>query len=245
MLKFEDSANFAMELYYVEIHKSCLYLNEYSMLTPTATRQNDRQTDLALHVGRKATYWMISFVGPLALLKLCSLLVFVLSAFDISDRMSVSFTFLLTVVSFRALLGSMLPRLGYFTLMDHYINASTLFSFFIAVASSLVVPVAQLWRSIQPPSELALSDETHVQLWDRLSLGLSLCVYLTLHMWLASKPAHTRRFGKTPYLCPAKNSGRAFNFKTFFFTDCRQKGIALVEMRLINGDVISTFTMIR
>ena len=176
MLKFEDSALFAMRLYYVECHKSCLQLNEYGMLAPTAIEQSARQTDLTLNFVRKPVYWMVSFFLPLAALMLCSLLVFLLSAFDLSDRMGLTFTFLLTVVSFRALLGSVLPRLGYFTLLDHYINASTLFAFFVAVASSIVLPLVR--RTTADGGEL---DEQLVHTWDARLLWVCLFVYAALH----------------------------------------------------------------
>jgi hypothetical protein len=209
MLKFEDSAHFAMTLYYVECHKSCMQLNEYSMLAPAAIEQNERQTDLTLNFLRKPTYWMVSFFLPLAALMLCSLLVFLLSAFEMSDRMSLTFTFLLTVVSFRALLGSMLPRLGYFTLLDHYINASTLFAFFVAVASSVVLPLA---RNFTNQGEL---DEQLVHSWDTRLLWTCLLIYAALHVRFVVEAR--RRLQRAVIALPERESWACFQFVDTFF----------------------------
>ena len=209
MLKFEDSALFALKLYYVECHKSCLQLNEYSMLAPSAAEQSARQTDLALNYVRKPAYWMVSFFLPLAALMLCSLMVFLLSAFEMSDRMSLTFTFLLTVVSFRALLGSMLPRLGYFTLLDHYINASTLFAFFVAVASSVVLPAA---RAHTAHGEL---DEQLVHTWDARLLWSCLLLYVVLHARFVAEAR--RRLQRAVIALGERDSWACFQFIDTFF----------------------------
>jgi hypothetical protein len=66
-------------------------------------------------------------VFPLTLLCLLCAAVFWMDHESLGDRMSISFTGLLTIVAYQFLIGGSLPTIAYFTLMDSFLYCTYAF----------------------------------------------------------------------------------------------------------------------
>jgi hypothetical protein len=87
-----------------------------------------------LDMTRLPQFMLRVVVFPLSLLSLLCASVFWMDQESLGDRMSISFTGLLTVVAYQFLIGGSLPTIAYFTLMDGF-----LYSTYAFVASTIVV----------------------------------------------------------------------------------------------------------
>ena len=92
---------------------------------------------------RDPGFIMRSIVLPLLILVALSWSVFWMDSAQLSDRMTISFTGILTVVAFQIVVSDMLPRIPYFTILSSFL----LISYLMLVASVIVnLRVGQLDR---------------------------------------------------------------------------------------------------
>lgn len=87
-----------------------------------------------LDMKRRPQFMLRIVVFPLTLLCLLCASVFWMDHESLGDRMSISFTGLLTVVAYQFLVGGSLPTIAYLTLMDGF-----LFSTYLFVAASIAI----------------------------------------------------------------------------------------------------------
>jgi hypothetical protein len=137
MLKFEDSENFDLELFFCEIHSACTNMHEFAMLEPGCLQQSHRQTDVVMNLARRPLFWIHSVVLLSLSLQFLMLLVFLIPFDDVASRVGTSFTLILTMVAFRTYIASAQPKAEYLTMMDDYINIGMLISCVICVGTSL------------------------------------------------------------------------------------------------------------
>ena len=84
---------------------------------------------VAVEIERTPTYYLTSIIIPMMLIVLISSAVFWMNfeTTNLSDRLSVTFTSILTVVAFDFVAGGDLPRLWYSTALNHFLTMSYLF----------------------------------------------------------------------------------------------------------------------
>lgn len=87
-----------------------------------------------MEIERQAMFVLRLVVLPLFLVVVLSWSVFWMDRASLGDRMSVSFVGLLTVVAYQIVLGDILPRFSYVTLINAFLN----FSFFVMCATIVV-----------------------------------------------------------------------------------------------------------
>ena len=91
-------------------------------LTPTYS-----QFSVHLDMARQPQFMLRVVVFPLALLCMLCASVFWMDHESLGDRMTISFTGLLTVVAYQFLIGGSLPTIEYFTLMDGFVYSTYAF----------------------------------------------------------------------------------------------------------------------
>ena len=99
---------------------------------------------------------------------------------------------------------------------------STLFSFFIAVTSSIVVPVARglhsYWDGDSQPIQSDDELKHLIHWWDLTLVFFSLFVYAVLHVWFLMTAHSTRRtVGRDLVHLPADKQWACFQFMETFF----------------------------
>lgn len=92
--------------------------------------------DLTVH--RRPDFYLLKVFLPMALIVALSWAVFWMDESDLGDRLSISFTGLLTVVAYQFILGDTLPHLSYLTFMDVLINYSFVMMALTVVENVLV-----------------------------------------------------------------------------------------------------------
>lgn len=91
-----------------------------------------------LTVHRRPDFYLLKVFLPMALIVALSWAVFWMDESDLGDRLSISFTGLLTVVAYQFILGDTLPHLSYLTFMDVLINYSFVMMALTVVENVLV-----------------------------------------------------------------------------------------------------------
>jgi len=100
---------------------------------------------------RRFYYFLVQIIIPMTLIVAMSWIVFWLDPTQPGPRVSISITSMLTVVAYRLLLSSFLPRLPFLTRMDYFVFSSTSLVFF-----SLVCIVAINWLLLGKKESAAL-----------------------------------------------------------------------------------------
>lgn len=85
---------------------------------------------------RRFGYFISKVIVPLMLIVFMSWTVFWISPSQVGPQISMSATSMLTLIAFQFAMGSMLPRLSYFTIMDRFLVGST-FLVFLALIESI------------------------------------------------------------------------------------------------------------
>jgi hypothetical protein len=93
--------------------------------------------DLVLDAKRHTGFYVLKIMVPIALIVSMSWLVFWIDPKEIGTQLGLSATAVLTMIAFIFATTNMLPRLGYFTLLDLYIAGATVFVF-AALQESLI-----------------------------------------------------------------------------------------------------------
>jgi len=85
---------------------------------------------------RRSGYYIWKVIVPLMLIVFMSWTVFWINPSQVGPQISMSATSMLTLIAFQFAMGSMLPRLSYFTIMDRFVVGST-FLVFLALIESI------------------------------------------------------------------------------------------------------------
>ena len=83
---------------------------------------------------RRSLFILRLIVMPMLIIVMLSWSVFWMDKASLGDRISISFIGILTVVAYQMVIGEILPRISYFTLMNAFLN----FSFFIMCATVII-----------------------------------------------------------------------------------------------------------
>jgi hypothetical protein len=92
---------------------------------------------MSLAVKRKPGFYITAVILPIQFLCLLSLGSFYLPVDDLSGRLSVSLTLVLTVIEYHAQAGQDLPKIGYLTFLDIHLLVSLVFTFLVTAANIL------------------------------------------------------------------------------------------------------------
>ena len=84
---------------------------------------------------RRSGYFIWKVIVPLMLIVFMSWTVFWIDPSQVGPQISMSATSMLTLIAFQFAMGSMLPRLSYFTIMDRFVVGSTVLVFLALIES--------------------------------------------------------------------------------------------------------------
>ena len=93
---------------------------------------------LALKLERKPSFFLMNVAVPNFLLSLFAVTVFFLDTSDVSSRLSVLITLMLTSVAYKFVIAGFLPRIPYNTLLDKYLLASFVLLILVSLENALV-----------------------------------------------------------------------------------------------------------
>lgn len=99
--------------------------------------QTHTNFDLVITAERHTGYYVLKIMLPIALIVSMSWLVFWIDASEFGTQLGLSATAVLTMIAFIFATTNMLPRLGYFTMLDRYVAGATVFVF-AALLQSLI-----------------------------------------------------------------------------------------------------------
>ncbi|MEP3331672.1 hypothetical protein [Sedimentitalea sp.] len=97
--------------------------------TLQTTGKTHATLDLVLSLKRHSSFYVLKIMLPIALIVSMSWMVFWIDAKEFGTQLGLSATAVLTMIAFIFATTNMLPRLGYFTLLDRYIAVATIFVF--------------------------------------------------------------------------------------------------------------------
>lgn len=97
--------------------------------------------DFKITAKRYIMYYILKFVIPLLLIVIMSMMVYWIDVGETSTRISVSVTSMLTLIAFRFVIDSVLPKVPYLTRLDIFILAST----FLVFASLLITAITAIY----------------------------------------------------------------------------------------------------
>lgn len=84
---------------------------------------------LSVEVKRDRAFFKYKVIFPLVLIVMMSWMVFWIDPALVASQISLSVTAMLTMIAYRFALASMMPRLGFLTVLDHFVLASTVMVF--------------------------------------------------------------------------------------------------------------------
>ena len=117
---------------------------------------------------RLADYYVFKFVFPLCLIVMMSWAVFWVNPQNLSPQLQLAATSMLTLIAYQFTVNELLPRVGYLTSMDQYIQASSLLVFLALVEALITGRMASTGR-------LATAE-----MLDRVSRWLFPVTYVTI-----------------------------------------------------------------
>lgn len=97
--------------------------------TLNVTDRTHATFDVVLSLKRYSGFYVLKIMLPIALIVGMSWMVFWIDAMEFGTQLGLSATAVLTMIAFIFATTNMLPRLGYFTLLDRYIAVATVFVF--------------------------------------------------------------------------------------------------------------------
>ena len=102
-----------------------------------SVQQRRSALSLTVLAERQESYYIWKIILPIALIVVMSWCVFYINPKDFGTQLGLSASSVLTMVAFIFATTNMLPKLGYFTLLDRYVAGATIFVF-VALLQSLV-----------------------------------------------------------------------------------------------------------
>jgi hypothetical protein len=124
--------------------------------------------EFQLSAARLADYYVFKFVFPLCLIVMMSWAVFWINPQNLGPQLSLAGTTMLTLIAYQFTVNELLPRVGYLTSMDQYIQASSLLVFLALVEALITGRLASTGRA-----------ET-AEMLDRVSRWLFPVTYVTI-----------------------------------------------------------------
>ena len=103
----------------------------------TSVQQGRSVLSLTVLAERQESYYIWKIILPIGLIVVMSWCVFYINPKDFGTQLGLSASSVLTMVAFIFATTNMLPRLGYFTLLDRYVAGATIFVF-VALLQSLI-----------------------------------------------------------------------------------------------------------
>lgn len=125
-LSIDEGEHFDFSINDIRFRKVSLEHPEWVILEPNAIWYNPFASEVNLRAKRKPTYYIQNVVVVLIILTALGIIPFFFDDMDMSGRILTQTTLLLTVVAFKFVLASQIPRTSYNTLLDHYILWSTI-----------------------------------------------------------------------------------------------------------------------
>ena len=124
----------------VQFHKQALVQTEWKAFGPTIKRDSPshKVSKVLLKYRRLSWYYVQNIVAAMLFISSLSLISFVMEVEDLGSRVSTCLTVVLTVVAFKFIVTSSLPKVPYNTCIDYYINAAS--GVLIVVTYLTVVP---------------------------------------------------------------------------------------------------------
>jgi hypothetical protein len=119
-------------------------------------------------------YYLFKVILPLGLIVMMSWIVFWIDPKESGIQISVSITSMLTLIAYRFMVGTMLPRVSYLTRLDYFILASTLLVF-----TSLLEVITTYTLARSDRLTLARS----IDRWSRLAFPLVAVVIFMASLW--------------------------------------------------------------
>ena len=84
---------------------------------------------LSVDVKRDSAFFKYKVIFPLVLIVMMSWMVFWIDPALVASQISLSITAMLTIIAYRFALAGLMPRLGFLTVLDHFVLASTIVVF--------------------------------------------------------------------------------------------------------------------
>ena len=91
-----------------------------------------------LEASRLVNFYIIKVLVPLIMIVFISLIVLFIDPLHIGPKFSIAITAILTLIAYRFLLGSLLPKISYLTHMDYFLFGSMFLVFAVLVETSIV-----------------------------------------------------------------------------------------------------------
>ncbi len=128
-------------------------------------------------IARKIGYYVWKIMSVLVMLVILSWVIFLIAPADIGNRMAVAITLFLAAVAFAYVVGTLIPRVSYLTLLDKYTLGCYMLLFLAPLESLLVYRLAQ-------------KDLAKARRADRMALLCFPAAFLLLHLmvWVAAGP---------------------------------------------------------
>jgi hypothetical protein len=111
----------------VQFHKSALVQTEWQAFGPVMHRDSPahKASKVTLKYGRLSWFYVQNVVLAMFSISSLALLAFFMDISDLGSRVSTCLTVVLTVVAFKFITASSLPKVPYNTAIDHYINVAS------------------------------------------------------------------------------------------------------------------------
>jgi gamma-aminobutyric acid receptor subunit beta len=105
--------------------------------------------EFQVSAARLADYYVFKFVFPLCLIVMMSWSVFWVNPQNLSPQLQLAGTSMLTLIAYQFTVNELLPRVGYLTSMDQYVQASSLLVFLALVEALITGRLASMGRVAQ------------------------------------------------------------------------------------------------
>lgn len=139
-LRQDNSAcwdQFDLTIAAVQFHRNALQLAEWGVHEPSVERSGQsviahKASTVTLRVSRLPLFYLYNVVGVMLMLSLLGFSAFSLPRGDLSDRLNIVLTLLLTTIAFKFVVSDTIPKVGYNTHLDVFILLNMAFLFSIA-----------------------------------------------------------------------------------------------------------------
>ena len=205
----------------VQFHKQALYQTEWKAYGPVIKRDSPahKVTKVSLKFGRLSWFYIQNIVLAMLFISSLALLSFVMEISDLGSRVSTCLTVVLTIVAFKFITSSSLPKVPYNTVVDIYINASSgalILVTYFSVVPSLFLPSGDGGDTNSTIPSAGTAVLTNQALgW--FSLALVLFIFIAWDLY-ALRIAHSWKLTK-PILIKEDKNWYSFRFSTPDFLD--------------------------
>jgi hypothetical protein len=163
VLRQDDSRtwnNFDLTVSTVQFNVNALELAEWRMVEPLLKRSSAVEPHLEstaiMRVRRLPKFYISNIITLMGMLSLLGFTVFALPAKDLSDRVNIILTLLLTAVAFKFVIADAIPKIGYNTLLDEFVLSQLLFLFLTVV----VCMISNVWIRVTAANRTDLLEKT-------------------------------------------------------------------------------------